>query len=61
MKERLQKSLDSLIAEYVANNSRSQAMCERAKQSLPGSNSRSGLYFHPFPPYISHGTGRPFN
>jgi glutamate-1-semialdehyde 2,1-aminomutase len=57
MKERLQKSLDSLIAEYVANNPRSQAMCERAKQSLPGSNSRSGLYFHPFPPYISHGTG----
>ena len=57
MKEALQKSLDSLVAEYVANNPRSGAMCERAKHSLPGSNSRTGLYFHPFPPYISHGEG----
>ena len=57
VRERLQKSLNSLVAEYVANNPCSQAMCERAKQSLPGSNSRSGLYFHPFPPYISHGEG----
>ena len=57
MKERLQKSLDSLVAEYAANNPHSRLMCERAKRSLPGSNSRSGLYFHPFPPYISHGDG----
>ena len=31
-------------------------MSERNSRYL-GSNSRSGLYFHPFPPYISHGEG----
>jgi glutamate-1-semialdehyde 2,1-aminomutase len=57
MKKELQRSLDSLVAEYAANNPRSGAMCERAKHSLPGSNSRTGLYFHPFPPYIDRGEG----
>ena len=57
MRERLQKSLDSLVAEYVANNPRSREMFERGKKALPGSNSRSGLYFSPFPPYIDRGEG----
>ena len=57
LKERLQKSLDSLVTDYVASNPHSQEMCERGKEALPGSNSRSGLYFSPFPPYIDRGEG----
>ena len=56
-KQALQNSLDSLITEYVANNPRSGEMFERAKESLPGGNTRTGAYMSPFPIYIERGEG----
>ncbi|MCZ6676771.1 MAG: aspartate aminotransferase family protein [Candidatus Poribacteria bacterium] len=52
-----QQVLESLVAEYVANNPRSREMFERAKKSLPGGNTRTGAYMDPFPIYISRGEG----
>ena len=57
MKQEIQKSLDRLVEEYVANNPRSQQMFERAKKSLPGGNTRTGAYMAPFPPYAERGEG----
>ena len=56
-KQALQNSLDSLITEYVANNPRSREMFERAQESLPGGNTRTGAYMRPFPIYIERGEG----
>lgn len=54
---RLRVSLDSLVAVYAARNRRSRAIFERAQQSLPGGNTRSGVYFDPFPLYAECGEG----
>ena len=56
-KQALQNSLDSLVTEYVANNPRSREMFKRAQESLPGGNTRTGAYMHPFPIYIERGEG----
>ena len=56
-KQQLQSLLDSEVAEYVAQNPRSREMSERAKQSLPGGNTRTGAYMPPFPVYIDRGEG----
>ena len=56
-KQQMQMSLDGLIAEYTANNPRSKEMFERAKNSLPGGNTRTGAYMAPFPLYIDRGEG----
>ena len=56
-KQALQNSLDSLITEYMANNPRSGEMFERAKESLPGGNTRTGAYMRPFPIYVERGEG----
>ena len=56
-KQQMQMSLDGLIAEYTANNPRSKEMFERAKNSLPGGNTRTGAYMAPFPLYIDRGAG----
>lgn len=50
-------SLDALIAEYVERNPRSRQLCERAQRVLPGGNTRTGVWFAPFPPYIDHSEG----
>ncbi len=53
--------LDSLIADlktaYAARNSRSEAAFTRALAVMPGGNSRTQLYFEPFPFYIDHAEG----
>ncbi len=53
----IQASLDGLIAEYMDNNPRSRQMFERARVSLPGGNTRTGVYFEPFPIYADRGEG----
>ena len=55
--EKLLASLDAVVAEYTAHNPRSRAMHERARQSLPGGNTRSGVSIDPFPIYAASGEG----
>ena len=53
--------LDSLIADLKAahaeRNPRSAAAFERALRVMPGGNSRTQLYFEPFPFYVDHTDG----
>jgi glutamate-1-semialdehyde 2,1-aminomutase len=49
--------LEDLVAEYVARNPRSQDLCTRARRVLPGGNTRTGVWFDPFPPYITRSEG----
>ena len=53
----METSLEKLIAEYKAQNPCSREMFERARQSLPGGNSRTGVYMAPFPMYAESGEG----
>ena len=50
--------LDSLIADlktaYAARNPQSAQAFERALAVMPGGNSRTQLYFEPFPFYVDH-------
>jgi glutamate-1-semialdehyde 2,1-aminomutase len=50
-------SLEALVAEYVSRNPRSRGLFERARQTLPGGNTRTGIWFDPFPPYIDRAEG----
>jgi glutamate-1-semialdehyde 2,1-aminomutase len=54
-------SLEGLLAElhgdYVAAHPRSEELYERALKALPGGNSRSQLYFEPFPFYVDSAEG----
>ena len=50
MAREIKALLDEEIAAYAARNPRSQAMFARAKQSLPGGNTRTGVPHRPFPP-----------
>lgn len=49
--------LDSLIDQYTTRNPRSHQLAERAKRSLPGGNTRTGVWLDPFPPYIERAQG----
>ena len=53
--------LDSLIAElkaaHAVRNPRSSAAFQRAVRVMPGGNSRTQLYFEPFPFYVDHAEG----
>ena len=53
--------LDSLIAELKAGhaerNPRSAAAFESALRVMPGGNSRTQLYFEPFPFYVDYAEG----
>ncbi len=53
----VQKALDLLVTEYQARNPRSRELFERARKSLPGGNSRTGVYMAPFPFYAERGDG----
>lgn len=55
--EALQVALERQTAEYIARNPRSQAMFERAQESLPGGNTRTGAHMEPFPFYAESGEG----
>ena len=50
-------SLDQLLATYEENNPNSKQLFQRAQNSLPGGNTRTGAYFPPFPIYIERGEG----
>ncbi|MCZ6632285.1 MAG: aspartate aminotransferase family protein [bacterium] len=53
----LEAALNRAIAEYMDTHSRSREMFERAKSVLPGGNTRTGVYFDPFPLYADFGQG----
>ena len=45
------------VQEYEKQNPGSRALYERALKSLPGGNTRSSIFFEPFPTYMARGTG----
>jgi glutamate-1-semialdehyde 2,1-aminomutase len=55
------EGLEALLAEHTATYAgarpRSRALFERATRYLPGGNSRTQLYFSPFPAYMVRGEG----
>ena len=57
VKQEIKMLLDREVREYVLRNPRSKEMSERAKASLPGGNTRTGMYVDPFPPYAERGEG----
>jgi glutamate-1-semialdehyde 2,1-aminomutase len=50
-------ALDQLIADYTDKNAQSQRLFKRAQESLPGGNTRTGVYVSPFPIYTDQGEG----
>ena len=60
MAREIKALLDEEIAAYAARNPRSRAMFARAKESLPGGNTRTGVYIDPFPLYADYGEGTYF-
>ena len=49
--------LEALRREYAARRPRSRELYERACRALPGGDTRTTVYFRPFPPYIDRGEG----
>jgi glutamate-1-semialdehyde 2,1-aminomutase len=50
-------ALADAIARYVARRPHSQRLQREAAEVLPGGNTRSVLFFPPFPPYMASGEG----
>ena len=50
-------ALEQEIERYTAANPKSAAMHERAKESMPGGDSRNSIWWKPFPTYIVRGEG----
>ena len=57
MAREIKALLDEEIAQYASQNPRSREMHARAKESLPGGNTRTGVHIDPFPIYADHGEG----
>jgi glutamate-1-semialdehyde 2,1-aminomutase len=57
MERKIKVLLDKEIAEYATRNPKSRQMFARAKESLPGGNTRTGVYIDPFPLYADYGEG----
>jgi glutamate-1-semialdehyde 2,1-aminomutase len=55
--EALDDAVRRVEASYIARNPRSQAAFERARGVLPGGNTRSVLYYDPFPLSFARGEG----
>lgn len=53
----LESTLNALIAQYVAANPTSAARYEEATAVMPGGNTRSVLFYSPFPLVIARGEG----
>ena len=49
--------VDDLLRRYVERSGRSKALFERAHGPMPGGNTRTGVYFSPFPMYFERGEG----
>ena len=56
-RQRLKSRLDDLIRAYADRSTRSKALFEQAHRSMPGGNTRTGVYFSPFPMYLERGEG----
>jgi glutamate-1-semialdehyde 2,1-aminomutase len=50
-------SIDQLVCTYREQNQRSHELFMRAQESLPGGNTRTGVYVDPFPVYLRSGAG----
>lgn len=61
MSQNLQAVKDSLLGElkqrFSQGNPNSRKLFDQACQAMPGGNTRSNLYFSPFPLYFTHGAG----
>ena len=53
----LQSAVDDVTARYVQANPRSRAQYERAQASMPGGNTRTGMFYTPFPLAIERAAG----
>jgi len=56
-REKLNKQVNQLVQEYIQRNPHSKALFEKAQQSMPGGNTRTGVHFNPFPIYLERGEG----
>lgn len=56
-REKLKTQADQLIQDYTKRSVRSEALFDQAQHSLPGGNTRTGVYFSPFPMYLERGEG----
>jgi glutamate-1-semialdehyde 2,1-aminomutase len=50
-------TIDQLVSDYRDQNGRSFQLFQRAQASLPGGNTRTGVYVDPFPVYSKSGAG----
>ena len=50
-------TIDRLISDYRDQNANSYRLFQRAQSSLPGGNTRTGVYLDPFPVYLKRGAG----
>lgn len=50
-------TLDHLLSDYRDQNAKSYQLFQRAQASLPGGNTRTGVYVDPFPVYARSGAG----
>src|SRR3974390_3118993 len=50
-------ALDEAKGQYANNNPRSRATYEAALRSLPGGNTRTGIFYEPFPLMFARGEG----
>lgn len=53
----LDKAVDEAIAAFIAENPKSQTENEKAASSMPGGNTRTVLFYPPFPLTIARGEG----
>ena len=53
----LASAVDTVTARYEAANPASRAQYERARKSLPGGNTRTGMFYTPFPLAIETAAG----
>ena len=53
----LESAVDEVTARYAAANPGSRAQYERARESMPGGNTRTGMFYPPFPLAIEKAAG----
>ena len=47
-----------IIARYVTRTPKSQALNDRARRVLPGGDTRTGVYYAPYPAFMAQGSGK---
>jgi len=48
---------EQIIGRYIQRTSASQALTERARHVLPGDDTRTGVFYKPYPAYMVEGQG----